>query len=174
MGLSVLPLYKPFLRLGDIMTYVEKLKDPRWQKKRLERLEMSKFTCDNCNGNEEELHVHHKYYQKGKDPWDYEFDDFIVFCKGCHDSWHEAKSKLDKVIGNIHLAKCIDRISGYASFFMARDIFKSDLADIQNILGFSDLFRTDMEAIISLWKKSNSDLPISIPKILYKQIQGPK
>ena len=66
-------------------TYAEKLKDPRWQKKRLEILERDKFACRYCADKEKTLHVHHVYYEKGKSPWEYEGDMLLTLCERCHE-----------------------------------------------------------------------------------------
>lgn len=65
-------------------TYWEKLKDPRWQKKRLEVLERDKFTCITCGDTESTLHVHHGYYEKGLEPWEYELNTLWTLCEECH------------------------------------------------------------------------------------------
>ena len=64
------------------MTYAEKLKDPRWQKKRLEILNRDEFTCQLCNDKDSTLHVHHNKY--GSNPWDIENDKLITYCEHCH------------------------------------------------------------------------------------------
>lgn len=69
-------------------TYAEKLKDPRWQKKRLEVLNYNDFTCNICNDTESTLHVHHKMYAKGKEPWEYEHEQYAVLCENCHEIKH--------------------------------------------------------------------------------------
>lgn len=67
------------------MTYVEKLKDPRWQKKRLEIFERDNWTCQRCKNTSETLCVHHlRYYQK-RDPWDYENRHLTTLCSNCHE-----------------------------------------------------------------------------------------
>jgi len=66
------------------MTYSEKLKDPRWQKKRLEILSRDKFACKICNDEKSTLHVHHLKYLKGKDPWEYPKKDLATLCFYCH------------------------------------------------------------------------------------------
>jgi 5-methylcytosine-specific restriction endonuclease McrA len=72
------------------MTYWEKLKDPRWQRRRLEILQRENFTCEACLGTDTTLHVHHGYYEKGKDPWDYDSATLHCLCEGCHeDTKHE-------------------------------------------------------------------------------------
>ncbi len=67
------------------MKYSEKFKDPRWQKKRLKILERDEFTCQSCFDNESTLHVHHKYYEYGKDPWDYNNEALVTLCEDCHE-----------------------------------------------------------------------------------------
>lgn len=65
-------------------TYMKKLKDPRWQKKRLEVLERDKWTCQICEDKEKTLHVHHTYYEKGIEPWDCLARTMITLCEDCH------------------------------------------------------------------------------------------
>jgi hypothetical protein len=64
--------------------YWEKLKDPRWQKKRLELFEAAKWKCQVCECSTKELQVHHKLYLRSTDPWDYEDWAYEVLCKNCH------------------------------------------------------------------------------------------
>ena len=66
------------------MKYFEKLKDPRWQKRRLEIMEKAEFMCVMCQDNEHTLNVHHFYYERGKDPWEYPDDALWCLCEGCH------------------------------------------------------------------------------------------
>lgn len=67
------------------MTYAEKLRDPRWQKKRLEILERDKFTCRVCKDKTRTLHVHHIRYLKDRDPWDYKEFYLVTLCEKCHE-----------------------------------------------------------------------------------------
>ena len=69
-------------------TYSEKLKDPRWQKKRLEVMKRNDFHCEICGDGESTLHVHHKEYFKGREIWEYEPEQLAVVCKDCHDNLH--------------------------------------------------------------------------------------
>lgn len=64
------------------MTYLEKLRDPRWQKKRLEILNRDDFRCTVCGDTETELHIHHEEYSG--DPWDASTDKLRSLCKYCH------------------------------------------------------------------------------------------
>lgn len=66
------------------MTYSEKLKDPRWQKRRLAILDRDNFSCCACSDSKTTLHVHHKEYIRGNEPWEYEDSNFQTLCKVCH------------------------------------------------------------------------------------------
>jgi hypothetical protein len=65
-------------------TYAEKLKDPRWQKKRLEIFERDKWTCQACGDTTQTLNVHHRFYKSGLDPWEYNEVDLVTLCDNCH------------------------------------------------------------------------------------------
>jgi len=78
------------------MTYQEKLKDPRWQKKRLKILERDRFACQYCGDNESTLHVHHLVYNKGGEPWDIEDNMLLTVCESCHGLEHDNRDKAEK------------------------------------------------------------------------------
>ena len=71
------------VRLGAIMTYAEKLLDPRWRTKRLEILERDNWECKRC-GDDRRLQVHHLRYLPFSDPWSYQDEDLITICDSCH------------------------------------------------------------------------------------------
>lgn len=66
------------------MTYVEKLKDPRWQRLRETVFYRDNRTCRDC-GSTEMLQCHHLTYKKDREPWDYPIDNFLTLCKECHE-----------------------------------------------------------------------------------------
>lgn len=83
------------------MNYEDLLKDPRWQKRRLEIMQRDNFTCQQCgNGlnNGVPLNVHHLRYYKNKQPWEYADTDLITLCEECHKKEHLKKKK--PIIGN--------------------------------------------------------------------------
>lgn len=69
-------------------TYYEKLKDPRWQKKRLEVMADRFFSCEVCGDSESTLNVHHKEYFKDLEPWEYHKDQLACICENCHETLH--------------------------------------------------------------------------------------
>lgn len=65
--------------------YSEKLRNPKWQKRRLEILNRDHFTCRLCGDKERTLHVHHIRYDRGADPWDYPDNTLVTVCEACHE-----------------------------------------------------------------------------------------
>lgn len=63
--------------------YKELLKDPRWQKRRLEIFQRDEFSCQLCGDNKSTLHVHHKTYRQ-VNVWEYDDDELITYCELCH------------------------------------------------------------------------------------------
>ncbi len=75
--------------------YAKKLKHPKWQKKRLQILNRDKFTCKLCGDTETTLHVHHKYYEDGCDPWEYPNTALVTLCEHCHVEVESKKEDID-------------------------------------------------------------------------------
>ena len=79
--------------------YLEKLKDPRWQKKRLEILQRDNWTCKNCLAKERTLHVHHIFYFPKVEPWDIHPGFLITLCEECHEAQRFSTEKITDEIG---------------------------------------------------------------------------
>lgn len=75
------------------MTYLEKLKDKRWQQKRLLVLDRDKWTCTECVTPSNSLHVHHKRYAKSGNPWDATDEDLCTLCERCHETEEALKKR---------------------------------------------------------------------------------
>jgi 5-methylcytosine-specific restriction endonuclease McrA len=68
--------------------YQDKLRDPRWQRKRLEIMQRDGFRCVVCDDGENELNIHHCYYARDKEPWEYEDHALATLCvKLCSVDW---------------------------------------------------------------------------------------
>ncbi len=78
--------------------FFELYKHPLWQKKRLEIMKRDNFTCLDCGNKEKELQIHHKYYEKETNPWDYPDDCYLTLCKHCHDEITNFKSMIKRNI----------------------------------------------------------------------------
>jgi hypothetical protein len=63
-------------------TYSDKLKNPRWQKRRLEILNRDGFKCTCCGDIGSTLHIHHSKYTG--EPWDAPESDLRTLCEDCH------------------------------------------------------------------------------------------
>lgn len=79
-------------------TYSEKLKDPRWQKKRLEIMNRDEFSCQMCMDKDTTLNVHHFAYKQGCEPWEYDNGMLITYCENCHKSETDKRPELEKKI----------------------------------------------------------------------------
>lgn len=69
--------------------YSEKLKNPKWQKRRLEIMKRDNFTCRFCGNKDETLNVHHVYYFGNMDPWEADDGQLITLCESYHLEMHE-------------------------------------------------------------------------------------
>jgi len=78
--------------------YTEKLKDPRWQKKRLEIMQRDDFTCKKCEATTSSLVVHHLHYERGKEPWDALSEALITLCEACHADERERRAEVEQAL----------------------------------------------------------------------------
>lgn len=82
-------------------SYYEKLKDPRWQKRRLEIMDRAKFACEKCFAADKTLNVHHALYRKGADPWDYADGELQCLCEDCHEQTHIVRTAIDEALARV-------------------------------------------------------------------------
>jgi 5-methylcytosine-specific restriction endonuclease McrA len=82
------------------MTYSEKLRSPKWQRKRLEILQRDGFKCIFCGSDDRNLQVHHIVYWK-REPWDYPDYLYQTLCDECHD---ERQRLTDKIVHALRIA----------------------------------------------------------------------
>ncbi len=69
------------------MTYQEQLRDPRWQRRRLQILNAADFKCEDCE-------AHHCCYIRGLMAWEYGIELLMCVCDSCH---VERQSKEDAI-----------------------------------------------------------------------------
>jgi hypothetical protein len=83
------------------VSYLEKLKDPRWQKKRLEILQRDGWACVVCNRTDKNLQVHHNWYVKGASPWEYSSSQLCTLCQACHEKATEIQDNLKEYLSKM-------------------------------------------------------------------------
>ncbi len=104
---------------GDFcyMTYSEKLKNPLWQRKRLEVLNRDNFTCQICKSTDKNLQVHHRHYLTAREPWDYPNELLVTLCYECHKKEEELELTAKEAINALHTW-------GYFNFQIVKELNK--------------------------------------------------
>lgn len=64
------------------------LKDPRWQRRRLEVMQRDGWACSACGSTTKPLNVHHRRYSGAL--WDVPVADLVTMCEECHHEHHRA------------------------------------------------------------------------------------
>jgi hypothetical protein len=116
-----------------LSSYAEKLRDPRWQRRRLEVLERDEWMCRSCFSTAKTLHVHHTRYV-GRDPWDTPPDLLVTLCESCHEIRTLAERRLRELVANLPLGslgwvvKFAELLAGRADDMVVRDMYDARLA----------------------------------------------
>ena len=124
-------------------SYLEKLKDPRWQKLRLQVFERDDFSCKECGSTKNTLNVHHIDY-KGNNPWETPINLLKTLCESCHeeetDALKKAEKRLIKQLKSIgFMAENINCLSD-ALFFLKKEYDGN--VDVYNVISvFNIIFR---------------------------------
>lgn len=82
------------------MSYSDQLRDPRWQRRRLEIMSRADFSCEKCHSATKTLHVHHKQYRAGARPWEYADNELECLCDDCHGAEHGKTTPAPRVFGD--------------------------------------------------------------------------
>lgn len=93
-------------------SYWELLKDPRWQRKRLEVMERDLWTCTQCGCETNTLNVHHSYYERGKKPWEYPSESLRTLCEECHAKTTAQVDEAKRILGSLP-NDVLDEVIGY-------------------------------------------------------------
>jgi len=81
--------------------YMERLQDPRWQRKRLGVLERAGWKCQWCGTDKVNLQIHHSYYTRGAMPWEYPDEALYCLCDDCHERAEAWKAEGYRELGLI-------------------------------------------------------------------------
>jgi hypothetical protein len=87
--------------VADYIPYWQLLRDPRWQRKRLEVMERAEFACEECSSATDTLNVHHRHYVKGRKPWEYGDDELRCLCENCHRIIGAKIEEAQQLIGSV-------------------------------------------------------------------------
>ena len=75
---------------------------PKWKARRKEIFTIDNNRCLNCDS-DENLHVHHYSYARGREIWDYPDEKLITLCASCHYEMEQERENLhDALIGLTH------------------------------------------------------------------------
>lgn len=98
-------------------TYWELLKHPKWQEKRLRIMQRAQFACENCGDKNSMLNVHHTYYERGLNPWEYPDDSLRCLCEACHGQADELRIRVLRQLGLLSDAQLLE-VCGFAAALM--------------------------------------------------------
>lgn len=126
------------------LSYLDKLKSPKWQKKRLEILQRDEFTCINCDSTDKNLQVHHTIYINDRNPWEYEDFQLITLCEDCHEKF----TSINKLI-KVQISKNNQLVQLQSINDILHNCSKLNPSDIDLILDFSDII-TECDEVIKM------------------------
>jgi len=101
-------------------SYSDALRDPRWQKKRLQVLNNYGWTCLDCGADQRTLHVHHLRYRRGAKPWEYEDYDLLALCTDCHSYRHSVHSRLKESLAELEACGGIEAVMGVLGYALSQ------------------------------------------------------
>lgn len=114
---------------GPGSTYGQKLLDPRWQKRRLEILERDGWKCQepDCGDKTATLHVHHRWYEPGADPWDAGDDALVTLCESCHEAERGRRGIEDALLDRLSRHLLAGELDQFACFLWVapRDVLRA-------------------------------------------------
>lgn len=136
-------------------SYGDKLRDPRWQRKRLEVMNEANFVCADCGDNSSTLHVHHKFYVKGRDPWEYETRELICLCEPCHQEEHLARQELAQCAmhANVSTWQMLGYVHGCALISGAVGVLTFEYRPrFEYLVGLGDVYHIPAERLAHLFE----------------------
>lgn len=130
--------------------YSEKLKSPKWQKKRLEILSRDKWKCKLCSDTETTLNVHHLKYTK--EPWNAPNIDLITLCEHCHSMISFYKLDILQIIKLIKFKDIFGKNKNDIGFIFRRETNTSYVTIINNKIDVVAVFKNGSKVLSELYK----------------------
>jgi hypothetical protein len=133
-------------------------------------MQRDSFECKNCHDTNSTLHVHHRWYTTGCEPWSYPDECLVTLCESCHEAEEESKVQQQILIQtflaagflNVHmgfisstLEKCFKHINNIEfdmllSRFASSSHFRSDVRAA---------YQKDCERIDKIRESETPDMP---------------
>lgn len=135
-------------------SYGDKLKDPRWQKKRLKILERDRWKCVVTGRADLTLHVHHRKYEG--EPWDCPDEFLETICEPIHKIVSAVAKKLPD--GIAFKAKDLFDAARLATEYTKKTGDKGWRAEMMLFSHLDKLYRAEFEAAIDVPKDWVSEI----------------
>lgn len=130
-------------------SYAELLKDPRWQRKRLQILERDGWKCTSCEAENVTLHVNHRRYAKSGNPWEVGDADLETLCEKCHEeessTYRRARDLLCPLSTDDKEHVC-GTMTGLA--YRKGDLSSTTVTSFEFACGLSDVIRVHFQDIL--------------------------
>lgn len=141
----------------NTILYMDKLKNPKWQKKRLEILQRDEWRCRLCGDAETTLHIHHLEYSG--QPWQAHNDKLITICEDCHYVIEDQKINL---INDPHASILKIKSEGVTTLFLVSELGLSIYKKIVSVnkyiccgISHESLSKT-IQQIINYWLQTDN------------------
>jgi len=146
------------------MTYSEKLKDPRWQRRRLEVLEAANWTCQDCLSTDRTLHVHHNFYRSRTEPWNYPDHALRVVCNECHETAEHQRREFKELTEALFedpegIAFNVNAVIGFMKALRMFNSLGANADHLESLDGYAQEF-----AFARFWEGDQQDLLEQCPE----------
>jgi len=155
--------------------YSDLLRDPRWQRKRLEIMERDQWRCVECGEGSTELQVHHRYYEKDREPWEYPDPSLVTLCDPCHEKAEAIRQILKRTTGMLDFDRAC-RVIGYVEGIVFKESVAKDpeirMLGAHHLLGLCDAIGIDPDAAVACFAATGGVCKATALAALVKVPQG--
>lgn len=146
-------------RPGPKKVYGDKLKDPRWQQKRLRILERDEWMCQACGDQLQMLCVHHLWYDG--EPWSVPDEALVTLCDDCHASEPIERSEQEEKL--LRALRTAFPISGWIrelaeAVAAGAEHLRDYTEGILPVLKYRELARA-ADALVAYWRDTAGEIP---------------
>lgn len=125
-------------------------KQAMWEARRQEV--MSRHSgCGNCGKENTQIHVHHRYYEAGKEDWDYPNESLEALCPRCHAHADELRRKMVRATGMLDEGIAM-RSMGYMHALAAdsEGVEEISILSYEHAYGVGDAYMLSVDVVLSL------------------------